>query len=148
MEFKELIADFSMRHGVEGLDAEDDKVAFNVDDIPIFIAVDGDEIAMISEIGEPPNEGKADFADLLLSTNFNEKTIVFAKSPDSGKYVLMQRLQFARLDGNGFDAALEELVNQAENWRNLLATFSPAAEAAVSAKNEASSINMTGFLRV
>lgn len=148
MEFKELIADFSMRHGVEGLGVEDDKVAFNVDDIPIFIAADGDEIVMISEIGEPPNEGKADFADLLLATNFNEKTIVFAKSPDSGKYVLMQRLPLSRLDDDTFDTALEELVNQAENWRNLLATFRPAAEAAAATKNESSSINMTGFLRV
>jgi len=148
MEFKELISDFSTRHGVEGLDVEDNKVIFNVDDIPIYIAADVDEIVMISEIGEPPQEGKAEFADLLLAANFTENTIVYAKSQDTGKYVLMQRLPLARLDGAAFDEALESLVNQAENWRKILAAFRPAAEAAVSAKNEASSINMTGFLRV
>ena len=65
MEFKQLISDFSMRHGVEYIDPEDDTVAFNVDGIPVLIAADEDEVAMISEIGEPPVEGRADFADLL-----------------------------------------------------------------------------------
>ncbi|MCR5379693.1 MAG: type III secretion system chaperone [Lentisphaeria bacterium] len=147
MEFKELISDFSTRHGLEGLDVEDDKVAFNVDDIPIFIVVDGDEIAMISEIGEPPNEGKADFADLLLAANFSADTI-FAKMQESNTYVLIQRLPLTGLDGAAFDKALEELVNQAETWRNLLAEFRPAAAAAAAAESETPSFGTTGFLRV
>ena len=148
MDFKELISDFSVRHGLQGLLAEDDTVMFNVDDIPVFIMADGDKIVFISEIGEPPVEGKAGFADLLLTANSNEDTIVFAKSQDSGKYVLICRLPLAGMDGDAFDATLEELVNQAENWRNLLATFRPAAEAAEAAKNEAPAIGLTGFLRV
>ena len=85
MEFKQLISDFSMRHGVEHVDPEDDTVAFNVDGIPVLIAADEDEVAMISEIGEPPVEGRADFADLLLATNFNEKGAVFGKSQTAPK---------------------------------------------------------------
>ena len=134
MEFKQLISDFSMRHGVEHVDPEDDTVAFNVDGIPVLIAADEDEVAMISEIGEPPVEGRADFADLLLATNFSEKDAVFGKSQDSGKYVLIRRLPLVDIDGGAFDAALEELVNQTESWRNLLAAFRPAAEEAASAK--------------
>ncbi|MBO7092706.1 MAG: type III secretion system chaperone [Victivallales bacterium] len=148
MEFKELISDFSTRHGVEGLAAEDDSVTFNVDDIAVFIAADDGEVAITSEIGEPPVEGRADFADLLLTTNFNDSTAVFGKSQDSGMYVLTRRLPLASIDGGAFDTALEELVNQAENWRTLLATFRPAAEAAAAAKDEVPAIGMTGFLRV
>ena len=50
--------------------------------------------------------------------------------------------------GGAFDAALEELVNQAESWRNLLAAFRPAAEEAASAKIAPPAIGLTGFLRV
>ena len=148
MEFKQLISDFSTRHGVEHLAPEDNTVAFNVDGIPVLIAADEDEVAMISEIGEPPVEGRADFADLLLATNFNEKGAVFGKSQDSGKYVLIRRLPLVDIDGGAFDAALEELVNQAESWRNLLAAFRPAAEEAASAKIAPPAIGLTGFLRV
>lgn len=148
MEFKQLISDFSMRHGVEHVDPEDDTVAFNVDGIPVLIAADEDEVAMISEIGEPPVEDRADFADLLLATNFNEKGAVFGKSQDSGKYVLIRRLPLVDIDGGAFDAALEELVNQTESWQNLLAAFRPAAEEAASAKIAPPAIGLTGFLRV
>ena len=147
MEFKELISDFSSRHGLEDLAVEDNTVAIDVDGISIMFVMDGDVLSTIAEIGEPPAEGKADFADLLLASNFSANTI-FAKMQESNTYVLIQRLPLAGLDGAAFDKALEEFVNQAESWRNLLAEFRPAAEAAAAAESENSSISMTGFLRV
>ena len=147
MDFKELISDFSSRHGLEDLAVEDNTVAIDVDGISIMFVMDGDVLSTIAEIGEPPAEGKADFADLLLASNFSANTI-FAKMQESNTYVLIQRLPLADLDGAAFDKALEALVNQAETWRNLLAEFRPAAEAAAEAESENSSINLTGFLRV
>ena len=147
MEFKELISDFSTRHGLEDLDVEDNTIAIDVDGISITFVTDGDIISTIAEIGEPPTEGKADFADLLLAANFNADTI-FVKMQESNTYVLIQRLSLAGLDGAAFDKALEALVNQAETWRNLLAEFRPAAEAAAAAESETPSFGTTGFLRV
>lgn len=147
MDFKELISDFSTRHGLEGLAVEDNTASIDVDGITITFVTDGDVLSAVAEIGEPPVEGKANFADLLLAANFNADTI-FAKMQERNTYVLIQRLPLAGLDGAAFDAALEELVNQAESWRNLLAEFRPAAEAAEAAKNEAPAIGLTGFLRV
>ena len=147
MEFKELISDFSTRHGIEDLAAEDNTASIDVDGIAISFVTDGDVLSAIAEIGEPPAEGKADFADLLLAANFRAETI-FAKIQESSTYVLIHRLPLARLDGATFDKALEELVNQAETWRNLLAEFRPAAEAAAAAKTETPSFDATGFLRV
>ena len=147
MEFKELISDFSSRHGLEDLAVEDNTVAIDVDGISIMFVMDGDVLSTIAEIGEPPAEGKADFADLLLASNFSANTI-FAKMQESNTYVLIQRLPLTGLDGAAFDKALEELVNQAESWRNLLTEFRPAAEAAVAAESETPSLGATVFLRV
>lgn len=147
MEFKELISDFSTRHGIEDLAAEDNTASIDVDGITITFVTDGDVLSAIAEIGEPPTEGKANFADLLLTANFSAETI-FAKIQESNTYVLIHRLQFTRLDGATFDKALEELVNQAETWRKLLAEFRPAAETAAAAENETPSFATTGFLRV
>ena len=147
MEFKELISDFSSRHGLEDLAVEDNTVAIDVDGISIMFVMDGDVLSTIAEIGEPPAEGKADFADLLLASNFSANTI-FAKMQESNTYVLIQRLPLAGLDGAAFDKALEEFVNQAESWRNLLTEFRPAAEAAVAAESETPSLGATVFLRV
>ena len=147
MDFKELISDFSTRHGLEDLAVEDNTASIDVDDITITFVTDGDVLSAVAEIGEPPVEGKANFADLLLAANFSANTI-FAKMQESNTYVLIQRLPLAGLDGAAFDKALEALVNQAETWQNLLAEFRPAAEAAAAAESENSSINMTGFLRV
>lgn len=147
MEFKELISDFSSRHGLEDLAVEDNTVAIDVDGISIMFVMDGDVLSTIAEIGVPPAEGKADFADLLLASNFSANTI-FAKMQESNTYVLIQRLPLAGLDGAAFDKALEEFVNQAESWRNLLTEFRPAAEAAAAAESETPSFGTTGFLRV
>ena len=147
MDFKELISDFSTRHGLEGLAVEDNTASIDVDGITITFVTDGDVLSAVAEIGEPPVEGKANFADLLLAANFSANTI-FAKMQESNTYVLIQRLPLAGLDGAAFDKALEALVNQAETWRNLLTEFRPAAEAAAAAESENSSISMTGFLRV
>ena len=147
MEFKELISDFSKRHDIKGLAAEDSTAAIDVDGIAITFVTDGDVLSAIAEIGEPPTEGKADFADLLLAANFSAENI-FAKMQESNTYVLIHRLPLARLDGAAFDKALETLVNQAETWRKLLAEFRPAAEAAAVAKTETPSFGATGFLRV
>ncbi len=147
MDFRGLISDFSKRHAVEDLEVEDNTVSIDVDDISITFGTDGDVLSAIAEIGEPPVEGKATFADLLLAANFNADT-VFAKIQEGNMYVLIQRLSLAGLDGAAFDKALEALVNQAETWRNLLAEFRPAAEAAAAAEAENPSFGATDFLRV
>lgn len=147
MEFAELISDFSSRHGVEGLDIEDDTAAINVDDLTvIFTAVDND-ILMTTDIGEPPPEGASSFADLLLEANL-ELGATFAKSKDSGHYLLIRRLSLTTLNGESFDAALEELVNLAETWRKLLEDYRPVEEAAQEAAEEETTFQAGGFLQV
>lgn len=148
MDFTELISDFASRHGVEGLAAEDGAAAIDVDGVAVLLAAAGDALAATAEIGEPPPEGAAAFADILLEANL-ESDAAFAKSKESGRYVLVRRIPLAGLDGAAFDAALESFVNRAEAWIKLLADFRPAAAAAAETdRSDASAVGAGGFLQV
>lgn len=148
MDFNELISDFASRHGVEGLAAEDGAAAIDVDGLAVLLAAAGDALVATAGIGEPPPEGAAAFADLLLEANL-ESEAFFAKSKENGGYVLVRRLPLAGIDGDAFDAALESLVNRAEAWRKLLADYRPAAAAAAeAAETDAAAVGAGGFLQV
>ncbi len=148
MEFTELIANFATRHGIADLTAEDGAAAIEVDGIAILLAATGGELLATAEIGEPPPEGAGAFADLLLEANLESET-VFAKTEDSGRYVLTRRLSLAQLDDYAFDTALEAFVNRAESWRKLLADYRPAAEAAAeAAANDSAAVGIGSFMQV
>ena len=79
MEFKELIDSFAKRHGIADLAPEDDGVSLVIDGIVVAIVAVGGEIVLPAEIGEPPVEGRAEFADALLEANM-ESAAFLAKS--------------------------------------------------------------------
>ena len=148
MEFNQLIADFSKRHNVENLVAVDGAAALDIDGIIVTIVAKEEVLNFSAEIGDPPVEGAAAFANLLLEANTQTRSI-FAKIPDLGQYVVVQRLQLAMVDGDAFDAALEAFVNQAETWRRLLADFRPVAKAAAEKESaERPSLGTSGFMQV
>ena len=105
MDFNELITDFATRHNVDGLSAEDGVAALDVDGIIVHIVAAGDLLAASAEIGEPPAEGAGIFADLLLEASL-ESEAFFAKSRESGKYVVVRRQPLALLDSAAFDTLL------------------------------------------
>jgi len=147
MEFQQLIADFAERHSIANLAAEDNAAALEVDGIVITLVAAGDALSISADIGEPPSEGRAEFAELLLEANMQSGAF-FAKEPESGAYVLVRRLQLPALDAESFDAALEALVNLAETWRRLLADFRPVAKAAAERTEESPQFGANGFVQV
>ena len=148
MEFKELIDSFAKRHGIADLAPEDDGVSLDIDGIVVAIVAVGGEIVLSAEIGEPPVEGRAEFADALLEANM-ESAAFFAKSAQTGKYMLLRRLNLLVLDDAAFDTAIESIVNTAEVWRKMLEDFRPAAKsAAESAEAESPSFGASGFMQV
>ncbi len=122
MDFNELVASFAERHGIADLAAEDNAAALDIDGIVVTLVAAGDALSVSADIGEPPAEGRADFAELLLEASLQSDAF-FAKAPERGNYVVVRRLALPALDPDAFDAALEALVNQAETWRRLLADF-------------------------
>ena len=148
MEFNELIADFAKRHNVENLVAVDGAAALDIDGIIVTIVAKGELINFSAEIGEPPAEGAALFAHLLLEAN-TQPDAIFAKIPDPGPYVIARRIPISQLDDDSFDAAIEAFVNNAETWRRLLVDFRPVAKAAAeSAAAESPSLGSSDFMAV
>jgi len=148
MEFNKLIADFAKRHNVENLVAVDGAAALDIDGIIVTIVAKGEMLNFSAEIGEPPADGEAVFANLLLEANIQPGAF-FAKIPDPGPYVIARRIPLSMVDDDAFDAALEAFVNNAETWRRLLADFRPAAKAAVeSTAAESSTFGSPGFMPV
>ena len=148
MEFNELIADFAKRHKVENLVAVDRAAALDIDGIIVIIVNKGEMLNLSAEIGEPPVDGAADFANLLLEANMQSGAF-FAKAPGPGQYIVVQRLNLSLIDDDSFDATLEAFVNQAELWRKLLSDFRPMAKAASErAEAEKPSFGSTEFMQV
>ena len=147
MDFHELISDFAERHGIADLAAEDNAAALDVDGIVVTLVAAGDVLSITADIGEPPTEGRADFAELMLEANLQSDSF-FAKEPESGAYILVRRLSLPTLEVDAFDAALEALVNLAETWRRLLADFRPVAKAAAERADEEPQFGASGFVQV
>ena len=148
MEFNDLIADFATRHKVDNLVAIDGAAALDIDGIIVTIVANEDVLTFSAEIGEPPAEGAAAFADILLEANLNSEAF-FAKAPKSEAYILVRRLSLASLDGRAFDDSLAAFVNLAETWCRLLSDFRPVAKAAAErAAKESPSFGSTDFMQV
>ena len=147
MDFNELITEFADRHGIANLAAEDNAAALDVDGIVITLVTAGDALSVSADIGEPPADGRAEFAELMLEANLQADAF-FAKEPESGAYILVRRLSLPSLDLESFDASLEALVNLAETWRRLLADFRPAAKAAAERDEAPPQFGANGFVQV
>ena len=147
MDFAKLISEFADRHGIADLTAEDNAAALDIDGIVVTLLATGDALSISAEIGEPPSEGRADFAELMLEANL-QSAAFFAKEPESGAYIIVRRLPLPTLEAESFDAALEALVNLAETWRRLLADFRPVAKAAAERSEETPQFGASGFVQV
>ena len=148
MDFNELIADFATRHNVDDLTVVDDAAALDIDGITVLLVSNGDLMTVSAEVGEPPVEGAAAFANLLLEANM-QSDFFFAKAAGTDNYIIVRRIALVSIDAASFDLAIEALVNQAETWRRLLADFRPAAKAAADrAESESPSFGSSEFMQV
>ena len=148
MDFNELIADFATRHNVDDLTVVDDAAALDIDGITVLLVSNGDLLTISAEVGEPPVEGAAAFANLLLEANM-QSDFFFAKASGTDNYIIVRRIALVSIDATSFDLAIEALVNHAETWRRLLADFRPVAKAAAErAESESPSFGSTGFMQV
>ena len=147
MEFNQLIDSFAKRHNVENLIAVDGAAALDIDGIIVTMVAKEDVVILSTEIGEPPAEGVAAFANLLLEANL-QSGVFFAKAPESGPYIAVQRTPLSLIDADSFDMTLEAFVNQAETWRRLLVDFRPVAKVAAEKVGEAPLFGTSGFVQV
>ncbi|MBP5639133.1 MAG: type III secretion system chaperone [Victivallales bacterium] len=147
MDFTELVSDFAKRHDVEGLAAMDGKAYLDIDGITVTLVEDSGYLIATAEIGDPPPEGRNNFAEILLEANL-ESAAYFAKTRESGKYVLVHRIALMDMDSDSFDAVLEALLNSAETWRDLLEDYRPVAAQSADEDAESPAFATGGFMPV
>ena len=138
MEFKELLAAFAAKHGIEGLDGTDGAAALEVDGIRVELLEDAPARCALAcaEIGLPPPDANGAFGAMMLQANFllrGTAGATLCQNPETGAYALVRAFPLALADASSLAAGLESLVNQTENWRKVLAGLREAETARAAA---------------
>ena len=158
MELNELMSAFAEKLGIEGIAVENGTCSLTIDDIPMEFTESPDGLAVVgvAVIGEPPPEKREAFYEMLLEANtqlYGTKGIALGKSPDTGEIMLIGGLPFKGLELQEFCKDLDEFVSKAEEWREALENFRPAAEEATVRDEKAAQFmkfggNGPGFISV
>ena len=125
MEFKELIAAFAAKYGIEGLNGADSAVELDVDGIRVELLDDPQTHSIFAcvEIGHPPPDADGAFGAMMLQANFmlrGTEGATLCQNPETSAYALVRQFPLALADVESFAAGLESLVNQTENWRKVI----------------------------
>ena len=125
MEFKELLAAFAAKYGVDGLDGVEGVAELEVDGIRVEMLEDSQARSLIAcaEIGLPPPDANGAFGAMMLKANFllrGTGGATLCQNPETGTYAIVRPFPLALTDVASFAAGLESLVNQVENWRRML----------------------------
>ena len=140
MEFKELLAAFAAKYGVDGLDGADGVAELEVDGIRVELLEDSQARSLVAcaEIGLPPPDANGAFGAMMLKANFLLRATegaTLCENPETGAYSIVRLFPLALADVDSLCSGLESLVNQTENWRTALAGLRDA-EAAQPAAQE------------
>ena len=155
MELNELMSAFAEKLGIEGIAVENGTCSLTIDDIPMEFTESPDGLAVVgvAVIGEPPPEKREAFYEMLLQANtqlYGTQGIALGISPDTGEIILIGGLPFKGLELQEFCKDLDEFVSKAEEWRETVENFRPAAEEAAIMEKDASFFGQTnsGFISV
>ena len=158
MELNELMSAFAEKLGIEGIAVENGTCSLTIDDIPMEFTESPDGLAVVGAavVGEPPPDKREAFYEMLLQANtqlYGTQGIALGKSPDTGEIMLIGGLPFKGLELQEFCKDLDEFVSKAEEWREALENFHPAAEEAAVRDEEAAQFlrfggNGPGFMSV
>ena len=140
MEFKELLAAFAAKYGVDGLDGADGVAELVVDGIRVELLEDPQARSLVAcaEIGLPPPDANGAFGAMMLKANFLLRATdgaTLCQNPESDAYALVRPFPLALTDCESLAAGLESLVNQTENWRKALAGLREAESARSAAQD-------------
>ena len=138
MEFKELLAAFAAKYGIKELDGADGAAELDVDGFRVELLDDpqAQNLLACAEIGLPPPDAEGAFGALMLKANFllrGTEGATLCQNPETDAYALVRPFPLALTDAESLGAGLESLVNQAENWRKVLAGLREAETARAAA---------------
>ena len=134
MEYKELLAAFAAKYGIEGLQSADGAAELDVDGVRVELLDDPQARSLFAcaEIGHPPPDANGAFGAMMLQANFllrGTDGATLCQNPETHAYALVRPFPLALTDVESLAAGLESLVNQAENWRKALSGLHTAERA-------------------
>lgn len=134
MELDELMRGFAAKHGIPGVQsAGDGQYRLVFDDIPVVFSAPGADLVMSAWLAEKPAEGGERLAELLLAANRRFAATdgsALAFDADRSVYLLERRERLDALDVDAFSALVEAYVNKAEEFREMIRAYAPAAQSA------------------
>ena len=150
MELEELMSAFAETLGIDGIEVRDGVCAMTIDDIPMEFTETSDGVAVVgvAVIGEPPPDKREAFYEMLLHANtqlYGTQGVALTKLPDTGEIALIGGLPFKGLEMKEFCEDLDAFVSKAEEWREAVANFRPAAEEAAVRDEEGEQIRRYGM---
>lgn len=142
MEFKELLAAFATKYGIDGLEGADGAAELDVEGIRVELLNDlqTHNLVACAEIGHPPPDANGVFGAMMLQANFLLRATdgaTLCQNPETEVYALVRPFPLALADVESLAAGLESLVNQAENWRKALSGLRQAEAARVGGEDGA-----------
>ena len=149
MELEQLMSAFAETLGIEGIEVKDGICSMTIDDIPMEFTESpgGEAVVGAAVVGEPPPDKREAFYEMLLEANtqlYGTQGIALGKSPDTGEVMLIGGLPFKGLEVKEFCKCLDEFVSKAEEWRDTVENFRPAAEEAAVRDEEAARFSRFG----
>ena len=155
MEFNDLLSRFADRYAVEGIDAEDGVAVLSVDGTEVTFREDatGGAVILAAEIGEMPPDARGIFASVALQANYAAVGgTALCVDAETDLLSVATSLPLAVADVDSLSAAVETLVDTAEEWRrNAVAFLDVDEEAALSEADDDDASPLSGdagFLRV
>jgi hypothetical protein len=125
MDYPELVSGFAAKYGVSDIDTAGGAAALEIDGMTVgfFHAPETDEILVVAEIGFPPPDADGPFGGMMLKANYlgsGTGGAVICQNPETEAYAVQRSYPLTRFDVETFAQAMEELVNTAERWREVL----------------------------
>ena len=155
MDFKELLTRFADRHAIEGLDAGDGAAMLDIDGTEVTFreSNEGGAVVVTALVGEMPPDAKGVFASVALQANFAAAGgVALCVDAETDELSIATSLPLVLADADSLSAAVESLVNTAEEWcRNVVAFLDVDEEAAIAEEDEEGAsplIGDSGFLQV
>ena len=140
MEFIELVTSFAERHAIEGLAAEDGVATLDIDGTEVTLreSAEGRAVAIAALIGEMPPDANGVFASVALQANYAAVGgMALCVDAETDELSVATSLPLALADPDTLSAAVESLVNTAEEWRRNAVAFLEVDEEAAFSDAEA-----------
>ncbi len=155
MEFIELVSSFAERHAIEGLAAEDGVAMIDIDGTEVTLreSAEGRAVAIAALIGEMPPDANGVFASVALQANYAAVGgTALCVDAETDLLSVATSLPLAIADVDSLSAAVETLVDTAEEWRRNAVAFLDVDEESALLGDEDAAANPlsgdSGFLRV